>query len=146
MPEDTTVYSIIANIPYYITSPILFRFLHELNAKPEEMVILMQKEVGDKICVKKGYRYSYLSLALEYATDSIEEICIVTKDNFVPAPKIDSSVLYFKKSESYDMAAAKEFLKYTGAGFVAPRKKLISNLANSMNIDKSKILSIVTDM
>jgi 16S rRNA (adenine1518-N6/adenine1519-N6)-dimethyltransferase len=46
-------YSIIANIPYYITSPILFRFLHELENKPKEMVILMQKEVGDKICRKK---------------------------------------------------------------------------------------------
>jgi 16S rRNA (adenine1518-N6/adenine1519-N6)-dimethyltransferase len=46
-------FSIIANIPYYITSPILFRFLHELENKPEEMVILMQKEVGDKICEKK---------------------------------------------------------------------------------------------
>jgi 16S rRNA (adenine1518-N6/adenine1519-N6)-dimethyltransferase len=49
----STNYSVIANIPYYITSPILFRFLHELENKPEEMVILMQKEVGDKICRKK---------------------------------------------------------------------------------------------
>lgn len=46
-------YSVVANIPYYITSPILFRFLHELENKPDEMVILMQKEVGDKICEKK---------------------------------------------------------------------------------------------
>lgn len=46
-------YSVIANIPYYITSPILFRFLHELENKPDEMIILMQKEVGDKICEKK---------------------------------------------------------------------------------------------
>lgn len=53
--SETSVspYSVVANIPYYITSPILFRFLHELENKPEEMVILMQKEVGDKICRKK---------------------------------------------------------------------------------------------
>lgn len=52
MPTEPS-YSIIANIPYYITSPILFRFLHELEHKPNEMVILMQKEVGDKILRKK---------------------------------------------------------------------------------------------
>ena len=51
--EEREIYSVIANIPYYITSPILFRFLHELESKPDEMVILMQKEVGDKICRKK---------------------------------------------------------------------------------------------
>lgn len=46
-------YSVIANIPYYITSPILFRFLHEVKNKPDDMVILMQKEVSDKIQRKK---------------------------------------------------------------------------------------------
>ena len=50
---ELSSYAVVANIPYYITSPILFRFLHELEKKPEEMVILMQKEVGDKICMKK---------------------------------------------------------------------------------------------
>lgn len=52
-PIPCQSYSIIANIPYYITSPILFRFLHELEHKPDEMVILMQKEVGDKILERK---------------------------------------------------------------------------------------------
>lgn len=51
--SEDSHYSVVANIPYYITSPILFRFLHELENKPREMVILMQKEVGDKICEKK---------------------------------------------------------------------------------------------
>lgn len=145
MPEKQD-YGIIANIPYYITSPILFRFLHELEQKPEEMVILMQKEVGDKICRKKGYNNSYLSLALEYATSSIEEICLVEREHFVPAPKVDSSVLYFQRKPIYDREDAKKFLKSTSAGFVAPRKKLLSNLANSLGIEKGKLSQIFATM
>lgn len=133
---EATKYSIIANIPYYITSPILFRFLHELENKPEEMVILMQKEVGDKICRKKGYNHSYLSLALEFSCEVIKEVCLVEKENFIPAPKIDSSVLSFKSKESYNAQEAKQFLRVTSAGFSAPRKKAISNLANTLHIPK----------
>lgn len=136
---ELSVYSIIANIPYYITSPILFRFLHELENKPEEMVILMQKEVGDKILRKKGYNNSYLSLALEFSCEIIKEVCLVEKENFIPSPKIDSSVLYFKRKESYNIQGAKEFLKITSAGFISPRKKLLSNLANTLHIPKEHL-------
>ncbi|MDD5197802.1 MAG: rRNA adenine dimethyltransferase family protein [Candidatus Gracilibacteria bacterium] len=134
--SEISPYSVIANIPYYITSPILFRFLHELENKPEEMVILMQKEVGDKICRKKGYNNSYLSLALEFSCETIEEVCLVPKENFIPSPKIDSSVLSFKRKKEYDTLRAKQFLKITSAGFTSPRKKLLSNLANTLHISK----------
>lgn len=132
-------YSVIANIPYYITSPILFRFLHELENKPEEMVILMQKEVGDKILRKRGYNNSYLSLALEFSCEIIKEVCLVEKENFIPSPKIDSSVLYFQRKESYNIQEAKEFLRITSAGFISPRKKLLSNLANTLHISKENL-------
>jgi len=52
IPEQSE-YSVVANIPYYITSPILFRFFYDVEHKPTDMLILMQKEVGDKICKKK---------------------------------------------------------------------------------------------
>lgn len=136
---ETSAYSVIANIPYYITSPILFRFLHELENKPTEMVILMQKEVGDKILRKKGYNNSYLSLALEFSCETIKEVCPVEKENFIPAPKIDSSVLSFKREKGYDTHEAKKFLSITSAGFSAPRKKLLSNLANTLHIPKEHL-------
>lgn len=139
---EFSCYSIIANIPYYITSPILFRFLHELENKPDEMVILMQKEVGDKICKKKWYNNSYLSLALEFSCETIQEVCLVGKTNFIPAPKIDSSVLYFKRKVEYCEQKAKKFLSMTSAGFSAPRKKLISNLANVLRITKEDLQEI----
>lgn len=140
--SEISPYSIIANIPYYITSPILFRFLHELGNKPEEMIILIQKEVGDKICKKKWYNNSYLSLALEFSCKIIKEICLVEKTNFIPAPKIDSSVLYFQQKEAYNEQEAREFLSITSAWFSAPRKKLLSNLANILHIPKEVLQKI----
>lgn len=135
-------YTVIANIPYYITSPILFRFLHELEYKPHEMLILMQKEVGDKILRKKGYHNSYLSLAMEYATEEIREVLSVPRENFIPAPKVDSSVLYFQSKKEYDKTGAKKFLSIVSAGFLALRKKLISNLASRFPITKEQFTDI----
>lgn len=103
------------------------------------MVILMQKEVGDKILRKKGYNNSYLSLALEFSCEAIKEVCPVEKENFIPAPKIDSSVLSFKRKKGYDTHEAKKFLSITSAGFSAPRKKLLSNLANTLHIPKEDL-------
>ena len=65
------------------------------------------------------------------------------KANFIPAPKIDSSVLYFKKKDTYDIQEAKQFLKVTSAGFSAPRKKVISNLANTLHISKEILQEVV---
>ncbi len=87
-------YRVIANIPYYITSPILERFLYTLPTRPEEMVILMQKEVADRIVAKDG-KESGLSLFCKNACVSIEEVAKVRAECFRPAPKVDSAVLRF---------------------------------------------------
>jgi 16S rRNA (adenine1518-N6/adenine1519-N6)-dimethyltransferase len=88
-------YSVIANIPYYITSPILFRFLYELPNPPESMVILMQREVGDRI-LESDSKSSLLSLALSARCRSIDRIADVPAERFRPAPKVDSVVLRFE--------------------------------------------------
>lgn len=122
---------LIANIPYYITSPILFRFLYEVTFVPTEMLILMQKEVADKITKQKGYQNSYLSLALEHGCDILEKQFEVEAANFVPAPKVDSAVVYFRtKSVQTSPEKTKSFLKLISQAFSQPRKKVVSNLAN----------------
>ncbi len=75
VPQETN-YSVIANIPYYITSPILFRFLYDLPNSPDEMTIMMQKEVGEKILEGRARKphHSVISLAMETACDDIELI------------------------------------------------------------------------
>jgi len=107
------------------------------------MLILMQKEVGDKILRKKGYHHSYLSLAMEYATEEMREILSVPRANFIPAPKVDSSVLYFKRKKEYNKVEAKKFLNIVSAGFSAPRKKLISNLASRFPIPREQFADIL---
>ncbi|MFZ4461063.1 MAG: 16S rRNA (adenine(1518)-N(6)/adenine(1519)-N(6))-dimethyltransferase RsmA [Patescibacteria group bacterium] len=127
----------IANIPYYITSPILFRFLYETTVRPSEMVILMQREVGDKIRCVNGFKSSYFSLYCTNACSVISEIMRVAPGNFIPAPKVESSVLHFVTSEKAESKSDKRFLKVLSVGFLHPRKFLASNLVSG-NIGVTK--------
>ena len=135
-------YSLIANIPYYITSPILFHFLYPQNfAVPEEMVILMQKEVGEKILATKGKKtqHSYFSLAMWLACENIEKICLVPSESFDPAPKVDSIVLKFFPKKNRDIDADLQKLEFWDKIFKHPRKTLAFNL-KSAGIFDEKIL------
>lgn len=136
VPEFQT-YNVIANIPYYITSPILRHFLYNLEMSPESMVILMQKDVGDKILGKWKNKSSVLSLMVEKKCRVSEKI-FVGKENFIPAPKIESSVLLFEKHENYKDVDDGKFLEVIKKWFLAPRKKLIKNLI-SWGFDRQKI-------
>lgn len=134
-------YKVIANIPYYITSPILSHFLYDVPYSPKEMIILIQKEVWDRILSKKS---SVLSLFVQKKCTITEEIYVPSKA-FSPPPKVDSSVLFFKKHFSFDQVGDKEFLAFIKAAFLNPRKKMINNLASkgySKDIYLSKILEL----
>ncbi len=67
-------------------------------------------------------------------------------NNFIPAPKVDSSVLYFKRKKEYIAPKAKQFLNITSAGFSAPRKKLLSNLANTLHIPKEELAHMFQEL
>ncbi len=123
-------YQVIANIPYYITSPILDHFLYRVKKMPDSMTILMQKDVGDKIMKQYHYKKpksSVLSLFIAKKMDSVK-ICDVPAICFDPAPKVDSSVLQFTKKSYIDETDDEEFLSFIKKAFCEPRKKLISNL------------------
>jgi len=125
-----TPYSVIANIPYYITSPILFHFLYQVPASPGAMVIMMQQEVAEKIIAgdKKKRQSSYLSLAVEQACASVDVICAVPRESFDPIPKVDSLVLRFILRDHRDREEEKKLLRLWDQAFTQPRKTLISNL------------------
>lgn len=131
-------YSVIANIPYYITSPILRHFLYDLENKPENMIILMQKDVGDKILWKWKNKSSVLSLMIEKKCSVSQEI-FVAKENFIPAPKIESSVLLFETHNIYENIDDEKFLEVIKKWFCEPRKKLIKNLVKNW-YEKANIL------
>lgn len=111
-------YSVIANIPYYITSPILKLFLEDSNILPNRIVVLVQKEFAEK-AVLKPPRASGLAMYL----NTFGEVHIartVEKHYFSPVPKVDSAVLVISPNQKPDPA----FLRFLHMGFMQPRKKL----------------------
>lgn len=139
-------YIVIANIPYYITSPILSHFFYDIHNKPSDMIILMQKDVADKIRLSAWNSRSVLSLQSEFACESISHICDVWPGNFIPPPKVDSSVLHFKLRQWFTEEDAFVFRKMIKAWFSERRKKLISNLANHAWIQKDDIIKAFSEM
>jgi 16S rRNA (adenine1518-N6/adenine1519-N6)-dimethyltransferase len=127
-------YSVIANIPYYITSPILFHFLYKIEHKPDEMVIMMQKEVWEKIMEwrNKKIHHSFLSLCMEQACNDIEIIRIVPNTSFNPPPKIDSIVLKFQCKKERDTEKEEKLIHLWKVAFAHPRKTLLSNIKWSL--------------
>ena len=145
--NNSSPYSIIANIPYYITSPILDHFLYRVHNMPDSMTILMQKDVADKILKQyhhKKPKSSVLSLFIAKKMDAIK-VCDVPASCFNPAPKVDSSVLHFTKKIDINNHSADDeiFLGFIKKAFCEPRKKLISNLwKNGYELDAIKDIFI----
>ena len=121
-------YDVIANIPYYITSPILFHFLYDIPNPPQKMLIMMQKEVGERILEFhiKG-KNSLLSLAI-WKKCNIRKVCEVSKVAFSPKPKVDSIVLAFELHNEYSHQNDREFIAFLKKCFQEPRKTLVNNL------------------
>ena len=135
-----TSYYVIANIPYYITSPIIRHFLYDIENIPENMLILMQKDVTDKILWSKKNKSSILSLFINKKC-SVKEILLVSKKSFIPIPKVDSSVLFFRHHNLYNYMDDNKFLNIVKKWFIEPRKKLIKNLTKWW-FNKKKILDL----
>jgi 16S rRNA (adenine1518-N6/adenine1519-N6)-dimethyltransferase len=125
-------YKVVANLPYYIALKTIIKFLRTKNP-PELMVVMVQKEVAQRICAKKE---SLPSLAVKfYARPKI--LFFVSKDSFWPKPKVDGAVLKIekiKKRKQEDL-----FFKLTKAGFLYPRKTILNNLSAGLKIEKEKI-------
>lgn len=144
--SDIEDYKVIANIPYYITSPIINHFLYEQKYLPKEMIILMQKDVWDKILIwnfqedKKKTKTSVLSLLVskKYYT---KKVVNVSKESFSPRPKVESIVLYFEKHDLFSEISDNIFLEIIKLWFKEPRKKLIKNLCTSL-LKKEELLKI----
>ena len=117
----TEPYAVAGNIPYYITSPIIQHVLTTKNL-PEKAVLLMQKEVAERIADKKE---TMLSLFVKNRAD-IQLGPVVLRDEFTPPPKVDSRVIILIPHEPI---AREEVFKLIALAFLAPRKKLIHNLA-----------------
>jgi len=127
-----TTYKVVANLPYQITSPVLWKFLHEEKNKPQAMVLMVQKEVAERIVARPG-KMSVLSVLVQYYAD-VKIIKNVGKGSFYPEPKVDSAIIRLKnintkkhKNKEIDEKLLFELVK---TGFSNKRKMLKNNITS----------------
>lgn len=118
---------LIANLPYYITTPIILKVMDELMV--DEMIIMVQKEVGERFKATPGSKsYNSLSVFLQYYYD-ISKVTLVSKNSFIPKPKVDSIVVKFTKKEELLKLKDKDlFFCLVKDAFKQKRKNLKNNL------------------
>lgn len=137
--ETAKNYKVVANLPYYITTPIIFKLLAE--TKIPQYTFMVQKEVGERLTGKPSTKdYNSLSVAMEYKTNS-KVVCKVSPNSFFPAPKVESALLLVKvlKNEC-DANFEANFLKFVQEIFVQRRKTIINNLNNKYGMDKAMLI------
>ena len=134
-------YKVVANLPYYITSKII-RLLLETKYPPREMILMVQKEVGERI-VAQDEKESILSISVKFYTDP-EILFEVPRENFEPVPKVDSAVIKIKRKKNIPDIDVKNFFSLIHAGFSAKRKMLVNNLAN-LGHPRAKLLEILKE-
>ena len=129
-----------ANLPYYITSPIIMGLL-EAKLPLDSIVVMVQKEAGERLCARVGSRESgAVTVAANYYAES-EILFEVGRDSFMPPPKVDSVVIRLKIRENPPVRVNSEadFFKLVKACFAQRRKTLSNTVSNSLGISKDKI-------
>jgi len=134
-------YKVVANLPYYITSPVLRYFL-EAPVKPQLMVMMVQKEVAEAIVAEPG-QMSLLSVSVQlYGEPRI--ISYVPAQSFYPAPEVDSAILRIELYTQPAVAVDKgSFFELVRGGFSLPRKQICNSLAQGLGLPKAEVLSLL---
>jgi len=131
-------YKVVANLPYYITSPVLSHFL-EAQDRPELMVVMVQREVGETMVAAPG-RMRLLSVKTQfYSRPAI--VCHVPAASFHPVPKVDSVVLRLDvyTEPPVDVSDVAGFFEVVMHGFSAPRKQIRNALAHSLQMTTDEV-------
>ena len=135
-------YKVVANLPYYITSPVLRHFL-EASVKPQLMVLMVQKEVAEVIVAEPG-QMSLLSISVQfYGEPAI--VSNVPAQCFYPAPEVDSAILRVKLYPQPAVAVTDKdsFFGLVRAGFSASRKQIGNSLAQGLGLSKAEVLPLL---
>lgn len=134
-------FKVVANIPYYITTPIIFKLM-EISSRIDIMIFMVQKEVAERFASKENSKdYGITSVILQSVADvSLKRV--VKKECFTPAPKVDSALIEIKIiPNKYEIKNYEEFCKFIHHAFSMRRKTLVNNLIKNYNINKEKIIN-----
>lgn len=144
--DDCKRIVVVSNLPYYITTPIIFKLLSETN-RVNEYVLMVQKEVGLRLTSKPNTKdYNALSVLMKYKTESSLAF-EVSRNCFIPIPNVDSVIIYIKRKQS-DLRVNNEanFLKFIETIFNQRRKTMVNNIINYYRFEKEKILEILNGL
>ena len=133
--EDLTRFKVVANIPYYITTPIIFRLL-DAKKNLDSMTLTVQKEVAERIVAKPGGKdFGVLSLMIQYYAEATFEF-MIPKKAFSPSPKVDSAVVHMRILDKPSVAVKDEelFFRLIRTAF-SQRRKMLSNSLKSLSGD-----------
>lgn len=137
---------VVANIPYYITSPIINKLIEHRDLI-DEVYLMVQKEVGERVSATSGKERSVLTLAVEYFGEA-EYLFTIPKEFFTPVPKIDSGFIgikFYKDKRFENIIDENIFFKYVKGAFSNKRKNIVNNLA-TLGISKDKIQGVLTEL
>lgn len=134
-----------SNLPYYITSQVIIKLL-ESETRISSLILMVQKEAAERICALPGSREcGSISLFVQYYADA-EILFNVSKGNFIPIPKVDSSVIKITKNpqKSLNIKDKNIFFRVVKSTFLHRRKVILNSLNKEFNIDKDEISKILS--
>lgn len=138
--------AVCANLPYYITSPLLMRLL-ESRLPIEKLVIMVQKEAAERLCAEVGSREAgAVTVAVRYYAEA-HTLFTVGREAFLPAPKVDSAVieLCVRKSPEIELRDEAYFFKMVRAAFAQRRKTAVNGISAGLNLPKAAVAEAIAD-
>lgn len=137
---DTEHVVVVSNLPYYITTPIIFKILEE-TSKIDRMVLMMQLEVANRMTsVPSTKDYNALSVIIQYKTHAKFGMKI-PRSVFIPAPNVDSAIIILDKKDTSGLVLdERHFIAFVKAAFTQRRKTLVNNIYNFFDRSKSELM------
>lgn len=131
-----------ANLPYYITSPVITMLL-ENNLPIDAVTVMIQKEAADRFCTPVGSRESGAITVCTNYYSVPKQLFNVSRGSFMPAPNVDSTVirLDIRKEPAVKVSDEKKFFKIVKAAFAQRRKTLVNSVSSSLSLSKAQIIS-----
>lgn len=135
-------YVVCANLPYYITSPVIMHLL-ESETPPEAITVMVQKEVADRLCAQPGTKDAgAVTVCVDYYAEA-KRLFAVPKGSFYPVPKVDSAVIQLKKRAVPPVAVRDSgaFFRLVKAAFAQRRKTALNSISNTLGLSKAQVAS-----
>jgi 16S rRNA (adenine1518-N6/adenine1519-N6)-dimethyltransferase len=137
MPEIAArTYKVVANLPFYLASPVIRKFLESKN-QPKQMTLIVQKEVAQRICAKVP-DMNLLAVSVQFYAEP-EIISFISKKAFWPQPEVDAAIINIVPRKKRFPVDPSNFFSVAKTGFSQPRKQLLNNLSKKLGIGKERV-------